>query len=135
MALQSLFIVSVPVTDQDRSKAFYAEKLGFGVRADNLFGQLRWVQLQPPGGGTSITLVTWFPTMPPGSLRGLVIECDDIQETAAELSRRGVTLNEDIQDAPWGKFTSVDDPDGNGWVIQQTYDRGNRTSPQPPADS
>jgi catechol 2,3-dioxygenase-like lactoylglutathione lyase family enzyme len=41
MALQSLFIVSVPVTDQDRSKAFYTEKLGFEVRADNLFGQLR----------------------------------------------------------------------------------------------
>jgi uncharacterized glyoxalase superfamily protein PhnB len=62
--------------------------------------------------------------MPPGSLKGLVIECDDVQETVAELSRRGGTPNEDIQDAPWGKFTSLDDPDGNGWVIQQTYHRG-----------
>ncbi|GAB2667990.1 glyoxalase superfamily protein [Kribbella swartbergensis] len=121
MALQSLFIVSVPVSDQDRSKAFYTEKLGFDVRADNMFGELRWVQLQPPGGGTSITLVTWFPTMPPGSLKGLVIECDDVDATAAELTGRGLTLNEDIQDAPWGRFTSLDDPDGNGWVIQQTH--------------
>ena len=121
MALQSLFIVSVPVSDQDRSKTFYTEKLGFDVRADDLFGPRRWVQLQPPAGGTSITLVTWFPTMPPGSLKGLVIECDDVEATAAELSARGVALNEDIQDAPWGRFTSLDDPDGNGWVVQQTH--------------
>jgi hypothetical protein len=90
---------------------------------DNSFadGSMRWVMLRPPAGGTAITLVTWFETMPAGSLRGAVLGCDDLEKTLADLAARGVSFNEDeVQEAPWGRWKTFDDPDGNGWVLQQT---------------
>ncbi len=121
MALTSLQVVSVPVSDQDRAKQFYAGQLGFTEEIDSSFGDaMRWVMLRPPGSGTAITLVTWFESMPAGSMRGAVLGCDDLSETLAELSARGVVFNEEeIQDAPWGRWKTFDDPDGNGWVLQQ----------------
>jgi catechol 2,3-dioxygenase-like lactoylglutathione lyase family enzyme len=115
----SVDIVSVPVTDQDRAKAFYAQVLGFAVREDAELGETgRWVELCPPAGGASITLVTWYDTMPPGSVRGLVLGTLDAHEAFAELRSRGVSFAEDaVQDAPWGQFATFSDPDGNGWVL------------------
>jgi catechol 2,3-dioxygenase-like lactoylglutathione lyase family enzyme len=122
MAITSLEVISVPVTDQDRAKRFYAEQLGFAEQIDAAFGDsMRWVMLRPPGGGTAITLVTWFGTMPAGSLNGSVLGCDDIEKTLAELIARGVTFAEDeIQEAPWGRWKTFTDPDGNGWILQQS---------------
>jgi hypothetical protein len=62
---------------------------------------MRWVQVAPPGGGATVTLVTWCPTMPPGSLTGLVIGCDDVEATYEELNARGVPVGAQggIQDA------------------------------------
>jgi catechol 2,3-dioxygenase-like lactoylglutathione lyase family enzyme len=121
MALTNLEVISVPVSDQEVAKQFYAEKLGFTVQIDGTFGEgMRWVMLRPPGSATSITLVTWFETMPAGSLKGAVLSCDDLEETLGELAARGVTFSEDeIQEAPWGRWKTFDDPDGNGWVVQQ----------------
>jgi len=83
-------------------------------------GGMRWVMLRPPGGGTAITLVTWFDSMPPGSLRGAVLGCDDLEKTLADLADRGIVFNEDdIQEAPWGRWKTFGDPDGNAWVLQQ----------------
>jgi catechol 2,3-dioxygenase-like lactoylglutathione lyase family enzyme len=123
MAISDIEVLSVPVSDQDLAKKFYTETLGFTAEMDSGFagGSMRWVMLRPPGGGTAITLVTWFDTMPAGSQRGTVLGCDDIEQTAAELRGRGVTFNEDdIQEAPWGRYLTLDDPDGNSWVVQQT---------------
>jgi catechol 2,3-dioxygenase-like lactoylglutathione lyase family enzyme len=121
MALTNLSLVSVPVTDQDRAKRFYADTLGFSVDIDSSFGDgMRWVMLRPPGSGTAITLVTWFETMPAGSLKGSVLACDDLEKTLGELTARGVSFNEnEVQEAPWGRWKTFDDPDGNGWVLQQ----------------
>ena len=121
MALTNLEVVSVPVSDQDRAKRFYQEGLGFTVEMDSQFGDaMRWVMLRPPGSGTRVTLVTWFETMPPGSLKGSVLACDDLDRTLAELAARGVAFHEDdVQEAPWGRWKTFDDPDGNGWVLQQ----------------
>ena len=121
MALTGLEVVSVPVSDQERAKQFYVDKLGFAVQMDGSFGEsLRWVMLQPPGSVTCITLVNWFETMPAGSLKGSVVACDDLEKTLVELTARGVTFNEsEVQEAPWGRFKTFDDPDGNGWVLQQ----------------
>ena len=121
MALTNLEVVSVPVSDQDRAKQFYAEKLGFAVQVDAVFGQgMRWVSLRPPGSATTITLVTWFETMPAGSLKGTVLSCDDLEKTLAELAARGITFSEEeIQEAPWGRWKTFEDPDGNSWVVQQ----------------
>jgi predicted enzyme related to lactoylglutathione lyase len=121
MTLTNLQVVSVPVSDQDRAKQFYAEVLGFSVEMDSQFGEgMRWVMLRPPGSATAVTLVTWFDTMPAGSLRGSVLGCDDLEQTLAQLSDRGVKFAEDdIQEAPWGRWKTFTDPDGNAWVLQQ----------------
>jgi catechol 2,3-dioxygenase-like lactoylglutathione lyase family enzyme len=121
MTVNNLQVISVPVSDQDRARNFYAEQLGFAVEMDSVFGGgMRWVMLRPPGGGTAITLVTWFDTMPAGSLRGAVLGCDDLEQTLAELSGRGVAFGEEeIQEAPWGRWKTFADPDGNSWVVQQ----------------
>jgi catechol 2,3-dioxygenase-like lactoylglutathione lyase family enzyme len=121
MAVTTLQVISVPVSDQDRAKEFYAGVLGFTVELDNEFGGgMRWVMLRPPGGGTAITLVTWFDTMTAGSLNGSVLGCNDLEQTLAELSGRGLTFAEDqIQEAPWGRWKTFTDPDGNGWILQQ----------------
>jgi len=121
MAITGLEVLSVPVSDQDRAKSFYADRLGFSVETDAAFGEgMRWVMLRPPGSSTAITLVTWFETMPAGSQKGTVLGCDDLEKTLAELTSRGVSFNEDqVQEAPWGRWKTFDDPDGNSWILQQ----------------
>lgn len=115
-------VISVPVSDPDASKAFYLDVLGFRLVMDNEFGPgLRWVMLRPPEGHTAVTLVTWFDSMPPGSLKGTVLAVPDIEAAVAHLQERGALEDDaDIEAAPWGRFVTIDDPDGNGWVIQQS---------------
>ncbi len=111
--------VSVPVTDQGRAKQFYVDVLGFTCGADQEFAPgRRWIDLEPPGGGAGITLVTWLDAMPAGSLQGLVLAVDDIDATYADLGGRGVQFNGPVDDQPWGRFASFSDPDGNGWVLR-----------------
>ena len=89
----SVDIVSVPVSDQDRALAFYRDVLGFAVREDADMGEgRRWIELVPPAGGASISLVTWFDAMAAGSLRGLVIGTLDAPAAFTELLSRGVEL-------------------------------------------
>lgn len=120
MAIRDVRVVSVPVSDQDTSLAFYVDRLGFELRADQPMGnQGRWVEVAPRGGTTSLTLVTWFATMEAGTLKGIVLECDDIEATVTELAARGVAFSGDIERAPWGTFVEFDDPDGNGFVLME----------------
>lgn len=112
-------VVSVPVSDQDKAKSFYVDTLSFTVLKDTPMGpDQRWVMLAPPGGGVAITLVTWFPTMPPGSMKGLVFEVADIDATYAELAGKGLQISA-VESLPYGQFSTVDDLDGNGLVLQE----------------
>jgi catechol 2,3-dioxygenase-like lactoylglutathione lyase family enzyme len=121
MTITRIQLFSLPVSDQDRAKAFYVGTLGFELVADTAMGpDQRWVQVRPRGGETSITLVTWFAAMPPGSAKGTVVETDDLDADVAALQSRGVDIAGGIQEAPWGRFVSFDDPDGNGIVLQAT---------------
>lgn len=122
MTVTHVKIVSVPVSDQDRARDFYVDVLGFDLVFDNPMGPGgRWVQVTPKGSDTALTLVTWFPTMAPGSLKGLVLETDDLDADVARLGERGVVFADDgIQTAPWGRYVTFDDPDGNGIVLQAT---------------
>ncbi|HEX8930073.1 MAG TPA: glyoxalase superfamily protein [Actinomycetota bacterium] len=125
MTIKQIQLLSVPVADQDRAKDFYVDTLGFDLLADNSMGpDQRWVQVGPRGGQTSITLVTWFGTMPPGSLKGLVLETDDLDADLSALRSRGVAIPDGIQEQPWGRFVTFDDPDGNGIVLQTTTTPG-----------
>jgi catechol 2,3-dioxygenase-like lactoylglutathione lyase family enzyme len=122
MTVTHVQLVSVPVSDQDRARDFYVDVLGFDLVRDNPMGPGgRWVQVAPKGAATALTLVTWFPTMPPGSLKGLVLETDDLDADVARLRERGVVFADGgIQTAPWGRYATFDDPDGNGIVLQAT---------------
>jgi len=121
MAIQRLAIVSVPVSDQDRAKRFYTEILGFVGGRDSPFREnARWIEVKPTTDSTlTITLVTWFPSMPPGSLRGLVLLADDLDTTYEMLRNRGLSSASVIKTAPWGRYATFSDPDGNGWVLQE----------------
>jgi catechol 2,3-dioxygenase-like lactoylglutathione lyase family enzyme len=121
LAIEDVIVVSVPVSDQDRAKAFYVETLGFDlVREDDSIPGLRWIQVAPPGGTTALTLVTWFDSMPAGSLRGLVLRSRDIQADYDALIARGVRVDGPPTPQPYAKAETVFyDPDGNAIVLQQ----------------
>ena len=116
MKLNRIAIVSIPVKNVEEARKFYVEKLGFVVKRDNPFGETRWVEVAPEHGETSVVLVTWFPHLKP--VDGFVIDVDDIDSVYATLQERGLSLTP-LESAPWGRFTTLHDPDGNGWVIQQ----------------
>ncbi|HEX4719015.1 MAG TPA: glyoxalase superfamily protein [Thermoleophilaceae bacterium] len=114
-----LELIPVPVTDVDRAKAFYTEKIGFNADHDHQVNdELRFVQLTPPGSACSITIGTGVTQMAPGSVQGLQVVIDDADAARAELSGRGVEVS-DVQEFPWGRFVFFSDPDGNGWALQQ----------------
>ena len=114
-----LELVMVPVTDVDRAKAFYAEQVGFNVDMDaRVTETLRFVQLTPRGSACSIAIGEGITTMAPGSQQGVQVVVPDIDAVHAELSAKGVEVGE-IQDLDWGRFIFFQDPDGNGWAVQQ----------------
>jgi predicted enzyme related to lactoylglutathione lyase len=121
MAITHVQLFSLPVSDQDRARDFYVDVLGWTLVADTEMGPgMRWVQVAPPGATTSVTLVTWFPSMPPGASRGTVLETDDLEGDVARLRGLGVVVDGEIQEMPWGRFVTFADPDGNGLVLQAT---------------
>jgi catechol 2,3-dioxygenase-like lactoylglutathione lyase family enzyme len=114
---KNLAIVSIPVADQERGKDFYVNTLGFELVSDSESEGQRWVEVKPLNAETALTLVTWFPTMPPGSLKGIVLSCDNADDSYAELKAKGVKFLSEPENAFWGRFATFDDPDGNGWVL------------------
>lgn len=117
--VDGIALVSVPVTDQQRSRRFFVEQLGFDLLQDEPFqGEMRWIEVAPAASQTRFTLVTWFEHMPPGSMRGCVLSTSDLDSAHAELRRRGVAID-DIEQRPWGRYATFSDPDGNGFVLQQ----------------
>ena len=125
MAITGVEVVSVPVSDQDRARAFYVDVLGLELIRDAEMGPgMRWVQLGARDGrGTTLTLVTWFETMPAGSRKGLVLETDDLDGDVERLGGAGLDFADGIQDQPWGRYVTLQDPDGNGLVLQATRAR------------
>jgi len=120
MAIRDVKVISVPVSDQERAKQFYVRKLGFELtRDDDSVPGIRWVQVTPKGGSASLTLVTWFETMPAGSLQGLVLGSEDLERDCEELEANGVEFEQPLQEQPWGTEAVISDPDGNRLVLQQ----------------
>ena len=114
-----LELVAVPVSDVDRAKAFYTEKVGFNVDHDHrVSDEVRFVQLTPPGSACSIALGTGISQSQPGSLQGLQLVVSDVNAAREELAGRGVEVS-DVQEFDWGSFVFFSDPDGNGWAVQQ----------------
>jgi uncharacterized protein YndB with AHSA1/START domain/catechol 2,3-dioxygenase-like lactoylglutathione lyase family enzyme len=131
----TLEVVMVPVSDVDRSKAFYADQLGFHVDHDTRVSDaVRVVQLTPPGSGCSIVISKGLGEgMAPGSLKGVQLVVADIHKARGQLLERGVDVGEVTKlgenPVPGGHeldnvgFVFFDDPDGNSWAVQQISSR------------
>ena len=131
-----LELVILPVTDVDRAKTFY-ETAGFRLDVDHRAGEnFRVVQLTPPGSACSISIGTGLTDSPPGSAKGLHLVTTDIEAAREQLVERGVDVSEPFHfgaegqatglhpdRADYGTFASLQDPDGNGWLIQEVRQR------------
>ena len=119
-----LEVVVVPVTDIDRAKAWYIDKLGFHLDVDvQPTPTLRVVQMTPPGSACSVTIGPSL--LEPGAERGgrasLQLMVTDIDAARTELAGRGVDVG-DVQvlgSTDGSKFLFFQDPDGNNWAIQE----------------
>jgi catechol 2,3-dioxygenase-like lactoylglutathione lyase family enzyme len=124
--MQQISVISVPVSDQPAAKPMYTEQLGMELVAEAEFGdELRWIQVGPEDVQTSLTLVTWFDEMPPGSLRGLVIDCADLEAEYRLLTERDVRFLGPPASQPGGTFATLVDPDGNHVSLRQTGSAAN----------
>ena len=117
-----LELVPIPVTDVDRAKAFYADRLGFTLDVDvTPVDGVRVVQLTPPGSACSVGFGTGVPAYEgtPGTIRGLHLVVDGIEGARDELIERGVEVDA-VQDVGGGvRYAAFSDPDGNGWTLQE----------------
>ena len=119
-----LELVILPVTDVDRAKAFYVDKVGFHEDHDQrVSDQLRFVQLTPRGSSCSIAFGEGITDAPAGSVKGLQMVVADAHAARQELIDREIDVG-DVDVQPWGSFIYFFDPDGNGWAVQQLPRRG-----------
>ncbi|WP_433212396.1 VOC family protein [Microtetraspora malaysiensis] len=118
-----LEMVPIPVSDVDRAKEFYTEKLGFVCDVDFSNGAFRVVQVTPPGSACSVSFGAGMIDTPPGSIKALHLVVKDIHAARALLVERGVDVAE-VEDLsapgkPTVSYAAFSDPDGNGWTLQQ----------------
>jgi catechol 2,3-dioxygenase-like lactoylglutathione lyase family enzyme len=127
-----LEVVTIPVSDLDRARDFYAEKVGFNVDIDDTANGFRFLQLTPPGSRCSIHLRQASADRPAGSIRDLFLVVADARAARDYLAEQGVDVG-DVQVFDSGEYRparpgeSLDlvgcvffnDPDGNGWCVQQ----------------
>jgi catechol 2,3-dioxygenase-like lactoylglutathione lyase family enzyme len=127
----TLELIVVPASDVDRAKAFYTESAGFGLDVDvSPGGEFRVVQLTPPGSACSIALM--HQPERAGAVQGLHLVVPDIEAARAELAGRGVDVSDvfhfaegarrsgpDPERGNYNSFLSFEDPDGNGWLVQE----------------
>jgi catechol 2,3-dioxygenase-like lactoylglutathione lyase family enzyme len=128
-----LELVLVPVTDVDRAKAFYVDRVGFNLDVDHRAGdEFRVVQMTPPGSACSISVGVGITDAPPGCIRGLHLVVPDIEAARVELVERGVEAGEvwhmesgkqvpgpEPERRDYNSFLSFADPDGNTWLVQE----------------
>lgn len=131
----TLEVIMLPVTDVDRARDFYREKVGFQLDFDGeVLPGVRIVQLTPPGSGCSVALTSnpealgLSPVPEPGSYQGLQLCVPDAKAAHTELRERGLDVSEPVVHAQQdgGTFLYFKDPDGNGWGIQEYRVRANK---------
>jgi catechol 2,3-dioxygenase-like lactoylglutathione lyase family enzyme len=135
-----LEVVSIPVSNVERAKAFY-EGLGWRLDADFRDGDQRAIQLTPPGSPCSIQFAPGAPTPGPGAGPRMYLVVSDIGAARAELVARGAEVSEvfhfsrgpapfgDVVGGPapgnasYGSYATFQDPDGNGYLLQEVTTR------------
>jgi len=116
MNVKKIRVFVVSVTDQERAKAFYVDKLGFTVMHDMTVGPVRWLQVGPTAEGTGIILLPGFYGPPPGSVQEVQLETMNIGADCESLRMAGVAVD-GPHERPWGFDASFRDPDGNLFVL------------------
>jgi catechol 2,3-dioxygenase-like lactoylglutathione lyase family enzyme len=117
-------VVPIPVSDVDAAKAFYTEKVGFNLDHDLRPNDgMRVVQMTPPGSPCSVVIGEGLPLGDPGSVKGVQLVVEDVDTVREELAGRGVAVG-DVQQlgpagSPGSRFCFFEDPDGNGWAVQE----------------
>lgn len=112
--------VSIPVSNQSRALKFYTEKLNFAVTTDTPAGDgQRWIELQPPGSETRVTLFTVSGQEDRvGTFQNIAFTSNDVEKTYFELRDRGVEFVQPANKADWGGIQAIfKDPDGNTFLI------------------
>jgi predicted enzyme related to lactoylglutathione lyase len=111
-------LISVPVTDVDRARDFWAN-IGWHVDYDHTVSEeIRFVQITPPGSACSIAFGKGMSTMAPGSLDAVQIVIPDADAALALLTEKGVEA-QGVDELDWGRFVTFRDPDGNRFALQQ----------------
>jgi predicted enzyme related to lactoylglutathione lyase len=123
MADEKILMVTMPVTDMAKAKAFYTEQLGGRVTLDFGQGNHHWVTLEFPGGGPSLTLSTMPGKIQPGAMQ-VYLSTSDIEAKYNDLKAKGAHVGE-VKDDLFGpgsgvKWFQIDDPDGNVWMVAQS---------------
>jgi predicted enzyme related to lactoylglutathione lyase len=112
-------LIPLAVSDVDRAVEFYGQKVGWNVDHDRTVHEgLRFVQVTPPGSACSICFGVGLGMMPEGSKQMIQVVIDSAEEARDHLRSRGVEAS-DVDEQPWGRFVTFEDPDGNRWSLQQ----------------
>jgi catechol 2,3-dioxygenase-like lactoylglutathione lyase family enzyme len=126
----TLEVVVLPVSDIDRSAAFYRDQVGFHLDHDTRTEHMHVVQLTPPGSGCSIVFgdLPAQNQMQPGSMKALQLVVPDATAARQELLDRGVEVSDllVVTETDGGTFFGFNGPDGNSWAVQEIRDRANR---------
>ncbi len=113
-------LIHLPVSDVDAAREFYESKCGWNVDFDETPRPgLRFVQVTPPGSACSIAFGTGLGnTIEPGKLDVIQAVIPDADAALEQLRAAGVEA-QGVDEQPWGRFVTFDDPDGNRWTLQQ----------------
>jgi lactoylglutathione lyase len=118
--IRDIRTVGVPVRDQDRALTFYTTVLGFDTRMDvSMAAGVRWVEVAPPGAGTSIALVLEHDGVPAGVETGIRLTTADAEAAHAALLALGVDADEVLRWPGVPPMFAFRDQDGNGLEIVQ----------------
>ena len=117
--MMQLAVVSVPVSDLERSRTYYRDVLGFSLQREGDLGTpYAYILMRPPAGMAGISLVQATDKLPAGSVQGLMLQTLDVDKMIERLTPNGLEASEP-KSASWGRFTTFTDPDGNGWVLAE----------------
>ena len=111
--------VVVHVEDQQRAVDFWAGKMGFEVTTDAPYGEDRWIEVEPPGGGVRLVLSRADPDLPTDQPHYVLFHADDLVKEHAELVARGVEFTEAPTRQPWGWSAVFKDPEGHLFHLGQ----------------
>jgi len=112
-------LVPLAVSDVDKTKEFYETKVGWAADMDRTVSEdLRFVQVTPPGSACSFCFGVGLGMMPEGSTQVIQVVVEDADAAHDYLRDRGVDCSE-VDELPWGRFVTFEDPDGNRWALQQ----------------